>query len=304
MHPLSIVMNENTVILAAKSNIISLEPKTENYIYRGKTTNSPIFLKKENGSPKEIHPGNPLVSGKSRSRPNGVPYIIEVRENLTVKFKVFDTTNPVRIGSHTTTNNPRGIVIDSEGSTTNVDIGDPNGNKGIRIQIKIPEKSRNDKEGQVKRENSSAISTDRTNKEEKGKTIHKGVLNEVKKSVDRVYEQHPNVPTINDLSNQMYKDNLTITGELVIYEKGEKQYTVKDLVEAIERLSDIRERIPADEAHQVSTRPEWNRGLKNYITREGQLRRRIGNLYLYNENNNLVLGDRPPREEQIDKIVD
>lgn len=309
---LSILMSENKVTLVAASNTISLDANTKYYIYRENNRDSPIYLEEKNSHRREmIHPGNSLVSGKSSSRGSeGIPYLIEVQEDRTVKFKVFNATNPVGVGSRTTKNSPEGIAIGDEGSAKFVRIGDSSrdldSNDGIIIQIQIPEKSQNDQEHQAKKESNDSISTDETNKEEKGRKINKRVLNMVKNSVDEVYRNHSDVPTIGDLEEQMYENNLNVEREdLVIYEEDGKQYTVADIAEAIWRLSNIRKEIPVDEAHQVSARTEWEEGLKNYITSEGNLRSKIGNLYLYNENNNVVIGgQQASREERIDKIVD
>lgn len=291
---------------------IPVRENTQHTLYRGEDDH--VYIKPE-GSKRRKLPMNKMVSGKDSGRgPNDSPYIIEIQDDLTVKIKVFNSTNPVTAGSKTTTHSPQGIKIDQYDSANKVSIGGTGGPADFHFLVELPEdpsEEREDEDSSSGRFDEDSFQSSSTEeKTDDGRVIKTEMLRDVVTALDEVHREHAgqqDFPTVADFYNKLGEEGLLRNPRAnVIYIDDGAKYTVKDILEAIQILQEKKQKVvPVKEAHKVSRLAIWRQGLKNRITSEGNLRSDIGELFLWNESNGVLIGEaaNQSRRERIETLV-
>lgn len=245
-----------------------------------------------------------MVSGKDKDSrgPEGMPYMITILDDLSVKVEVYNSTNPVNVGNQSKTHGK--ILIDDFGSETQIRIGQ------FKFSVKQPEKESDEEDSEsspidveVRISDSREEESESTN----SRKVKDVMVNRVASSLDRVHRSYQ-LSTVEDFRNQLAEDGLLENSEsnILWIENGNK-YTVEDINKCIKRLNELKskQRIKTGIAYKVSTLEYWEDGLNRRITSEGQLRKDFGDLFLWSRSNNVRVGERAgqSRLERIDDIV-
>lgn len=245
-----------------------------------------------------------MVSGKDKDSrgPKGMPYMITILDDLSVKVEVYNSTNPVTVGGQSKTHG--NILIDNFGSETQIRIGE------FKFSVKQPEKESDEEDSEsspIDVEVRISDSREEESESTDGRKVNDDMVNRVASSLDRVHMSHE-LPTVEDFYNQLAEDGLLERSEsnILWIENGNK-YTVDDIKRCIEELNKHKNksRIKTGIAYKISTLEYWKNGLNRRITSEGQLRKDFGDLFLWSRSNNVRVGERADqsRLERIDDIV-
>lgn len=307
-------MSDEQVKLIFPKGMESVDRGTKHGLYRD---DKMVFLEKESGNVKEVGP-NAMVSGKSKGRgPGGIPYQIDVQDDLTVRFRVYNSTNPVRVGTRTTTHSENGIKIDQYDSQTKCSIGGSGGEADFHFIISLPEDpSKGDKDEDSRSGGfdgtpfESRSSEEDEEKTDDGRVIKTEMLERVTTALEEVHREHggqQDFPTVDDFFNKLGQEGLLRNPEAnIIYIDDGVRYTVQDIYDGIEVLQNQKQKsVPVKEAHKVSTLGIWRGGVKNRITSEGNLRSDVGELFLWNDSSNALIGEAASqsRRERVDTLV-
>lgn len=295
---------EKQVELIFENGSISVGKGTKHRLYR---EGDNIFIEQNGGVRRKLGK-NRMVSGKKSNRgPHGSPYVIEVQDDLKVRIKVFNSANPVNVpGLSPTTHSPEGIAVDQYDSRNKVSIGGTGGPSDFSFFVKLPEDPSEVHTGDSDSEDRSLDFRSNRERQEGERVVKTETLRDVTKTLDNLHRKR-DIPTIRDFFNELGEENLLKNaGSKIIYIDNGKKYTVKDIHESVKILLDEGDsHVPAGQAHKVSTLPLWRSGLQMRVTSEGNLRSDIGELFVWNESNNVLIGERAnqPRIERIDEII-
>lgn len=202
-----------------------------------------------------------------------------------VRITIYNSTNPVHVEGNkpvTETNN-KGIIINTPGEYT-VKIN------AFKFKIVIPEQD--DSEDQ--NENNSR----EYNKNDDDKQYNKSLLNKIDQRLSTIEDK--DVPTVRDLWEE-FGQLASSEKDTIIYTKSDGgEYNMEILQNGLKHIMETDE-VDSSHAIRVKSTKKWGE-TKMSITSKRDIRERVGELWSYNESNNVVLFNKKSRREKIEKF--
>ena len=283
-------MSQEYPILYFRNNTIKLSDSKGVKMWRG--DNGMTKIANKDIKVVDTSPASQWVSGLKDGRKMNAPYTFYPTSSGGIRIEVYNSTHQLKIQGESPTKHTkgRGIVIEEPGSKK-ASI------REFKFRIDIPENEEEEEEEEKPR---NRYSNQNSNDSSSGRDVDTELLEKIDKALSNVEKK--NVPLVRDFweeVNQIMNNHSHSNPALYVKESGDKYY-VSQIEEALRTLRNKNLAEPGD-AIRVSSHNQWDEKFEYVFTSMRDIRFRVGDLWLWNESNDLVLGN-PSREERINKI--